>query len=470
MLAFRGKAGAPKALGAMILYLLLAAVGWSQGAAPKAWTPPDPLALKDQEIRLLKQQLAQARQKLDSERVGRIVYETQLRVAALHGFAVKGVVSFTPLTPAIIDRLVSDSIRTQYPGQTLEHFVWLNQLFAALPQPYDMQQSVRDLMGEQAAGIYDPHSKQLFVKTDFPLESPMGQMVLAHEICHAFQDQNFSLLDMGAEDADDSDRALAALAIAEGDATILMSEHFAKYGNPLDLFRFLPSMLSMDQEKLNAAPAAIQESLLFPYLDGMKFFQSLRGRLPGGAQRTGAYPDAAWRMAVFKRPPLTTQQILHPELYLSQKMPAKIAEPKAPGAAGKPTVNVAGEFGARLLLTPMLGNVRAAKVAAGWNGDKVAVADAATGKRRLIRWATRWDSRQEADEFAAALEEALKARFAGKLEWRADAQGRIAETPEARLRVTRPTAEGVELEGEVAKDLVFPKVELKATRNPLLGF
>lgn len=469
MLPFRSKASAPSVLG-VILYMMLAAVAWSQGTAAKPWAPPDPLALKDQEIRLLKQQLGQARQKLDSERVGRIVYETQLRVAALHGFDVKGVVSFTPLTAAIIDRLVAESFRSQYPGETLEHYVWLNQLFSALPQPYDMQQSVRDLMGEQAAGIYDPHSKQLYVKTDFPLESPMGQMVLAHEICHAFQDSNFSLLDLGAEDSENADRALAALSIAEGDATILMSEYFAKHGNPLDLFRFLPSMLSMDQEKLNAAPLAIQESLLFPYLDGMKFFQALRGRLPDGAKRTGAYPNAAWRKAVFLKPPQTTQQILHPELYLSQKMPAQIATPKMEGTAGKPTVNVAGEFGVRLLLAPMLGNERAAKAAEGWNGDKVAVADATQGNRRRVRWVTRWDSRQEADEFAAALEEALKARFAGKLEWQADAQGRIAETPEAHLRVTRPTAEGVALLGEVEKKYEFPKVELKARRNPLLGF
>ena len=106
-------------------FLLAASCTAASAAAASAaatWTPPDPVALKDQEIRLLKQQLAQARAQLDTERVGRIVYETQLRVAGLHGFSVKDLVRFEPLTAAVIDRLIDESIHAQYPGKTLEHY------------------------------------------------------------------------------------------------------------------------------------------------------------------------------------------------------------------------------------------------------------------------------------------------------------------------------------------------------------
>lgn len=457
----------------LALVILLSLLGLVHAAAPTtsttpAWKAPDPLELKDQELRLLRRQLGQSRAQYDQEHVGRFVYETQLRVAALHGFAVKDVVTYAPLSAQVMDRLVADSLRTQYPGKSLEHYVWINQLFAALPSPFDMTKTIRDLMGEQAAGVYDPHSKRLYVKTDFPLESPLGAMILSHEICHAFQDQNFSLIDLGAEESDDSDLAMATLSIAEGDATLLMTEYFVKYGNPLDILRFLPSMMSMDQEKLEAAPPLIQKSLLFPYLQGMKFFKALGGRArQGGARRKAS--DPAWRNEIFKDPPTTTQQILHPDLYLAKKLPEKIAEPKLAGV-GEVTQNIAGEFGIEITLEPMLGETRASEVAAGWAGDKFAVADSADGKRRLAKWVTRWDSPAAAEAFTAALEEALKARFEGKLEWRAAANAREAALPGAQFKLTHPTPKEIDFSADCAKDLSLPQVKTKASPMPMLSF
>src|SRR5688572_9898783 len=63
----------------------------TQSAAPD-WIPPDPLELKEKEIKLLRRQNEQFKSQLEKERIGRVVYETQLQVAALRGFDVKAAV------------------------------------------------------------------------------------------------------------------------------------------------------------------------------------------------------------------------------------------------------------------------------------------------------------------------------------------------------------------------------------------
>lgn len=451
----------------LLLSLILgapAAVG-AQPAPTPAWQPPDPgrikeqeLQLKDQEIRLLKRQLDLARQQQTGDQIGRIVYETQLRVAELHGFAVKNVVVYAPLDKSVLDRLVDESIREEYPGKKQEHYVWLNQLFAALPQPFDMSTTLRDLLGEQVGGLFDPHSKRLFVKTDFPLESPMGLIILSHEICHAFQDQNFALLKMGIEDPGNGDRAMAISSLAEGDATLLMGEFFAHFGKPTDIFGFLPSVMNMDQQKLESSPPAVQEELLFPYLKGMAFFQTLHGRVRRDSQLRFAVGDPSWRNEVFKDPPISTQQILHPDLYLANKMPAHIEIPVL-AQAGPVTGNVAGEFGITQFLEPLLGTERAQAAAAGWNGDRMAVADSTDGKRRLVRWVTRWDTPRDADEFATGLEDLFSARFPGTVTWQGARAERKATPPGGELKILRTGQDDVELRGSFEPGRPFPKVK-----------
>src|SRR5207244_879336 len=155
------------------------------------------------------------------------------------------VVNYLPLTDQKLDELLEAGIKKQFPGEALSDYIWLNQLFKALPADFDLLKTMKELTAEQVAGLYDPLSRVLFVRTDFKLEAPLGRMILAHEICHALQDQNNSLTEMGLDDSSDADRALAALSIAEGDATLLMAEHLARYGSPLGLLAQIPGMMLM---------------------------------------------------------------------------------------------------------------------------------------------------------------------------------------------------------------------------------
>ena len=79
--------------------------------------------------------------------------------------------------------------------------------------------------------------------------------------------------------------------------------------------------------ELSKAPKVLQDELLFPYLSGVRFTQHL---LKAG----NGWPDF---YKVFAKPPVSTQQIMHPDLYLQGVMPAKIEIPATKGRDFRPT-------------------------------------------------------------------------------------------------------------------------------------
>ncbi|MCE5230439.1 hypothetical protein LLG95_12715 [bacterium] len=367
--------------------------------------------LRDQEISILRQKLDRSQKKLAQEQIKRVVYETQLQVVALRSFAVVAPVEYAELTRAILNKIIDDSIRQQYPGERLDLYVWFNALMGALPRGMDMATELKELMGEQAAGIYDPGTKKLYVSRNFEINTSLGQMILAHEITHAMQDQDYNLRGMGIEENENDDRAMAALAVAEGDATLLMSEYLLHYGRPWSMIREIPGMLMIDQSKFQKAPPAIQQTVLFPYLEGMNFFQALAGRTRQHPKSGGwvVGMDAAWRGEVFQSPPETTEQIMHPEKYLARELPARIEPFDTDSTAS--SQNVFGEFGIRTLLESSIDKPLARRAAAGWNGDRILLT--VEGPGHGLKWATRWDTPKDAEEFAGAVAQALEKRVAG---------------------------------------------------------
>jgi hypothetical protein len=414
--------------------------------------PPAPAAtpalgdLQEREIKLLKLRLAKMEGELAEQRTARLVFETQVQMAGLRGLAIREPLQYQPLTGQTLDRIYHTSIARQYPDRSLALHVWFNALLGALPWDYDMVGNIRKLMGEQAGGLYDPDGKIFYVRPDFDIEGPLGRMILAHEITHALQDQNFDLLGLGIEDATDSDRALAVLAVAEGDATLAMSEHLARYGSPMSLMADLPGMMMMDQQQLNQAPLFVQQSLLFPYMQGMNFFTGLGGRTrqaPEGRWRPGESP--AWRSQLFLDPPATTEQIMHPEKYLARELPAAIAPTDAPTSGVAHVEDIAGEFGIAGMLMEALGGDRAYAAAAGWNGDRLRVTEDTAGSgQRTALWISRWDTPRDADEFAQAVADALAKRFPD-LKWQGTAAARRATVAGGTLALRRSGRDGVEL-------------------------
>src|SRR5437762_5537882 len=61
--------------------------------------------------------------------------------------------------------------------------------FGLIPRDFDMESFVVQLLGESIAGFYDPRTKMISLLNWISLQEQLN--VLAHELTHALQDQNY---------------------------------------------------------------------------------------------------------------------------------------------------------------------------------------------------------------------------------------------------------------------------------------
>ena len=110
--------------------------------------------------------------------------------------------------------------------------------------------------------------------------------------------------------------------------------------------------------------------------------------------------DAALRF----RPPVSTEQILHPDAYLRVEQPRRVSVTRAGRGAGHGLAaraaldvrRVADAEAARAR-----GRNRLREAAAGWGGDRYALLERGDERALVMRWT--WDSGRDGAEFADAL-------------------------------------------------------------------
>lgn len=264
-------------------------------------------------------------------------------------------------------------------------------LFGLIPQTMDLRKFMVSLLDEQVVGYYDPATKTLYVVKGASEE--MVGVTITHELIHALQDQYVNL-DSIEKRLDDDDRAAAAQAVIEGQATYEQLA-MAGRGNIAVQAGGTSAMREAIRDGLASkpvmasAPMVIQESVIFPYLSGADFVHRFH------QQKPGANPLISL--------PRSTEQILHTPAYFGTPPdePSVVRLP-APRGATKLYENDLGEFGTRLFLYQHLGDeTTSARAAAGWDGDRYMVVE--QGDKRGIVWASVWDSPLEAAEFSDAL-------------------------------------------------------------------
>lgn len=290
--------------------------------------------------------------------------------------------------------------------------------FGLVPETMDLAAYYPQLLASQIAAFYDPDRKYLAVVDlgrgeDEEVEKELGpafaararEGVLVHELTHALQDQAF---DMTRYERTDplSDADAARLALVEGDATetmmdFLLGKKIEDLPGAAELMGAMPDDVTAaapgfpGSREMAAAPAWFRDSLLFSYLRGFRFAVAVRQR---GGQKLLDYAFA-------QDPPRSSEQVLHPEKWYGRRDdPVVLAlpdlAPLLPGAR-KVAEGELGEEGIRILLTGPLGGAEAAgAAAAGWGGDRFAVYE--RDGRRLLAWATEWDTEADATEFLAA--------------------------------------------------------------------
>jgi len=261
-----------------------------------------------------------------------------------------------------------------------------------VPESFDLKKMTVDLLTEQAAAFYDYQKKKLFILDTNA--SITQKPVLVHELAHALADVHVNLEKYILKGKSD-DAALARQSVMEGQATWLMSEHLmARMGTSL---RKAPEMAEAMNRMTGASggmfpvfdssPLYLRESLMFPYTKGFLFQQAVIVKM-----------DKAGFMEVFRNPPQSTQQIIHPEKYFAKVQPVKVPLPKVDLKGYEDLVEgTLGEFDHDVLFRQYGGEAEA-KWAQKWRGGQFRVYEHKKDKSTVLLYASEWTDVEAAKE------------------------------------------------------------------------
>jgi hypothetical protein len=297
-------------------------------------------------------------------------------------------------------------------------------MFGFIPDDYDLKQAMVELMTEQAAAFYDYDHRKLFI-TESDSSFLEKRAALVHELAHALADQNFSLGRYLRKGNKSDDAATAREAVIEGQATWLMWAYVSKLGGGeakvsefvLDSMKDAAGTPSGSQFPVfDKAPLYLRESLIFPYTRGLQFNNAVIEKL--GKEGFSE---------VFERAPVSTQQILQPELYLSRQEPEHPKASPPPDAKHYRAISDGsiGELDFRILFEQYAGNEVAAKLAPHWRGGEYRLYESKRGKKPLLSFTAQWDSAASARDFFDAYKAVLGKKWK-KLNIREQSETRCA--------------------------------------------
>ena len=280
--------------------------------------------------------------------------------------------------------------------------------FGLVPQDFDLAKNTVDLLTEQAAAFYDYDKKKLFITESTATDSQ--EPVLAHELSHALADQNFNLAKFIRQGRQSDDGSTARLAVMEGQATWMMSEFLARRnGKSLKDSPELVTLMSNltdggggEYPVYEKSPLYLRLTLVFPYTKGMLFQDAL-------FQRDGLNGFAE----VFRRAPVSTQQILHPDKYFSGVKPTepKVPDPHLPRGYKSLVGGSLGELEHGILLEQYAGKQKATEIAPHWRGCTFEIRENKKAGRDVLLYAVEWDSEDSARQYFAAYREALRKKW-----------------------------------------------------------
>lgn len=255
------------------------------------------------------------------------------------------------------------------------------------------------LLEEEVAGFYDDDLDTFYIMDDTPAE--LQEPVMAHELFHAIQDQEWGLPSIVGRGEWISDVALASQALVEGDALAVMTSYMLQDPDQVTGESITRTAMSMSMDSATAmntadVPDALWAQLVFPYVAGIQMVFELVE--PG---------DWSPINAMYLDPPRSTEQVLHPERYRDRDEPTWLSLElgEIPGAH-RYMADIFGEFLTGELLAQLLeGSAsRAAciRAAQGWDGDRLeSYRFVDDPERDLIVWAFVWDDVEEAAAFAS---------------------------------------------------------------------
>jgi hypothetical protein len=307
--------------------------------------------------------------------------------------------------------------------------------FGLLDRDFQLQPFLVSLLKEQIAGYYDNKTKTVNLLDWVSVEEQ--KPVIAHELTHALQDQHTDLERWEPEDPDTiaknvtednerlaiDERDTARDAVLEGQAMAVYLDYTLKPAGKSLLTS--PDVMRTPKDDTDTsdsspvmarAPLLLQQSLLFPYRDGLGFEQRLL------KDKGAEYAFAG----VLDRPPSTSYEIMNPRAYERKATVPLLRMPDVHGlleADYQPyDIGVMGELDVRILTELFGGPQAAAMLTPQWNGGlyyavqsrkaKTPAQQAATASVALL-YLSAWRSEAAAAEFAKIYAAELNKKYSG---------------------------------------------------------
>ncbi len=338
-------------------------------------------------------------------------------------------------TRASVEKYVIDKFNDDEDNKRMQRSEIVLKKFGLLDRDFQLKPFLISLLTEQIAGYYDSKTKTVNLLDWIAPDSQ--KPVLAHELTHALQDQyvnldtweDKSLSDTSKDYADDNKHIAvdevdtAREAVLEGQAMAVFVDYSLKpSGRTLltspDIGATLQDNLSdnSDSPIMARAPLLLQESLLFPYREGLNFEQALMK--DKGIE--GAFAG------VLDRPPSTSFEIMNPKAYEHRVKPPLLQMPDIHGlidAQYDPyDIGVMGALDVRILTELFAGQQAADALTPEWDGGIYYAAQskaARTPEQKAqtssvaLMYLSAWKSPEAAKTFAAIYAAELSKKYSG---------------------------------------------------------
>lgn len=299
-----------------------------------------------------------------------------------------------------------------------------------LPRDFNLREFLVKSTGQEVAGYYDDETKTISLLNWVPFDKQ--EPILAHELTHALQDQNYDLrkwMEAAVKPAakgsryrenGDDDGATARKAVVEGQAMVVYVDYLlAPVGRSLadtpDLLYSMeePAVRAVaDSQMMHDAPMILRESGSFAYNEGLIFEGELLHK--GGKEMAFA--------GAFARPPRNSHQVLQPEAYINDENLPPVGIPDLKGLLGVQydiyDSGGIGQLDVRALLKQYGERKIADDLSSAWQGGayltfrrKDKTADTPTTADLALLYVSRWKTAQAAERFAHFYSNAVAQRY-----------------------------------------------------------
>ncbi len=349
--------------------------------------------------------------------------------------AIKKDVKRRMTTREVVQKYVIEKFNDDADAKRMQRSEIVLKKFGLLDRDFQLRPFLVSLLTEQIAGYYDNKTKTVNL-LDW-IEPDSQKPVLAHELTHALQDQHVDLDKWENKSQDNIARTVAEDnqhlatdeqdssrdAVLEGQAMAVFIDYGLKPAGKsvLSAPEMVESMKnamqdSSDSPVMARAPLLLQQSLLFPYREGLGFEQALwkdKGT-------NGAFADT------LDHPPASSYEILNPKAYESRQKVPILTMPDIHGVLDADydpyDIGVMGALDVRIL-TELFGGPQAAVVMTPeWDGGLYYAAQSKKAKTAQEKGSTaslgllylsRWKTHRAAKVFAELYADELQKKYSG---------------------------------------------------------